>query len=467
MSPTPSDQRADTSGRPGDAPRAPDGHASNARGSDERGSNGRGSDKRGPDGRGSGEGGPDGRGSGEGGPDGRGSGGRRGGAGAFSKRAGGSVLAWAGAVFFAGLLDLVLHRPTGQFSQTVVLPAVLMAVPGLMLRRRTPALVLLLALGWVVAVAEHVGWSTGYTKVLVDDVVLAYIALSRPRRTRTAACSIIFAVQLAAAVVLPHGPDSQVQAVAVVVLGFVAAMTTARSMRERREHAVELRTRETERALAAERLRIARELHDMVAHSIGIVAIQAGVGGRVIDTQPDEARNALAAIEATSRETLAGLRRMLVTLRESGTEAADGGPAPAPLDPAPGLADLDRLVAATRDADVRVEVRWEGERRPLPPEIDLSVFRIVQEALTNVVRHAHARACRVTIGFGEDELTVSIEDDGTGGTPGDGGGFGIVGMRERAALLRGELSAGPRPEGGFRVAARIPVPATAQIPVLR
>ncbi|RFU36962.1 sensor histidine kinase, partial [Actinomadura logoneensis] len=132
---------------------------------------------------------------------------------------------------------------------------------------------------------------------------------------------------------------------------------------------------------------------------------------------------------------------------------------PPPLDPAPGLADLERLVAATADAGVRVEVRWTGERRPLPPEIDLSAFRIVQEAVTNVVRHARVPACRVTIGFGPEELTVLVEDDGTGGTPGaarDGGGFGIVGMRERASLLRGELVAGPRPEGGFRVAARIP-----------
>lgn len=370
-----------------------------------------------------------------------------------------SVLAWLSVVFFAMLLDLELHRQPREISQAIMIPAVLMAVPALLLRRRTPAVVFLLLLGWLVAFAEHITWGTGYTKLLIDDVALAYIALHRPRRTRTIACSIVFTAQLAVAAALPPGPENQVQAIAVAVLGFLAAMTTARMMRERREHVVELRTRETERALAAERLRIARELHDMVAHSIGIVAIQAGVGGRVIDTQPDEARNALAAIEATSRETLAGLRRMLVTLRESGEgNGEDGVPAPAPLEPAPGLADLERLVAATRDTGLRVEVRWEGERRPLPPEIDLSVFRIVQEAMTNVVRHARADLCRVTIGFGEDELTVTVKDDGTGGTSGDSGGFGIVGMRERAALLRGDLTAGPHPEGGFQVTAHIPVP---------
>ncbi|RFU38528.1 histidine kinase, partial [Actinomadura logoneensis] len=216
-----------------------------------------------------------------------------------------------------------------------------LAVPAWLLRNRTPALVVLLALGWVAIFASHGGWATGYAKLLVDDLALAHVAAHRPRPTRLAAASVLFAVQLLVAGAMPHGPDGQIQAAALVVLGFIAAMTTARTVRERREHAVELRSRETERAVAAERLRIARELHDMVAHSIGIVAIQAGVGGRVIDTQPAEARKALAAIEATSRETLAGLRRMLGTLRESG-EGAAGTPAPPPLDPAPGLADLER-----------------------------------------------------------------------------------------------------------------------------
>ncbi|RMI32070.1 sensor histidine kinase [Actinomadura harenae] len=382
-----------------------------------------------------------------------------------------SVLAWAGAVFFSLLLLPLMNRHPAEVSQAVMIPGIVMAAPALLLRRRAPALVAFLALSWGMLFATHITWATGYTKLVVDDVALAYISLRKPRPARTIACAGMLLLQLAAAADIPHGPEGRLQGLAVVVLGFVAAMTTARMLRERREHAVELRSRETERAVAAERLRIARELHDMVAHSIGIVAIQAGVGGRVIDTQPDEARNALAAIEATSRETLAGLRRMLVTLRESAGDAGDGAAA-APLDPAPGLTDLDRLVAATRDAGVRVDLRWTGERRPLPPEVDLSAFRIVQESVTNVVRHARVDACRVTIGFTEDGLTVDIEDDGTGGAPGpsggvqrDGGGFGIVGMRERAALLRGELAAGPRPGGGFRVAARIPTRSASMLAV--
>ncbi|GGZ61953.1 hypothetical protein GCM10010371_21680 [Streptomyces subrutilus] len=230
--------------------------------------------------------------------------------------------------------------------------------------------------------------------------------------------------------------------------------------RERREHAVALRSQEVAEAVTAERLRIARELHDVVAHSIGIIAIQAGVGSRVIQTRPAEAREALRAIETTSRETLSGLRRTLVSLRraERGATASE----PSPLAPSPGLADVERLAAATADAGVRVDVRRGGEQRPVPTDIDLSAYRIVQESLTNVVRHAATERCRVAIDYRDGELLVEVVDDGRG-TTGDGSahGFGIIGMRERVGLVGGRLTAGPRPEGGFRVAARLPLPAPA------
>ncbi|MGF1426307.1 sensor histidine kinase [Kitasatospora sp. LaBMicrA B282] len=243
------------------------------------------------------------------------------------------------------------------------------------------------------------------------------------------------------------------------------------TVREHRAHTEALRARTTIEAITAERLEIARELHDLVAHSIGIIAIQAGVGSRVMDTQPEEARNALRAIEATSRETLAGLRRTVGSLRRpvDGTVGgrvggADEVPAaPSPRGPAPGLAEVERLVTATAEAGVRVDVRWLGERRPLAPELELSAFRIVQEAVTNVVRHAGVQRCRVVLEYRESELTVEVTDRGSGsghghgGSGGGGGGFGLIGMRERVALLDGEFSAGPRDGGGFRVAARLPV----------
>jgi len=207
----------------------------------------------------------------------------------------------------------------------------------------------------------------------------------------------------------------------------------------------------------AERLRIARELHDIVAHSIGIIAIQAGSGRRVFDARPDQARDALTTIEATSRETLSGLRRMVKGLRDADPEP---GPGQASLDPAPGLAGLDRLAATALDAGVQVDVDWRGSREPLPADIDASAFRIIQEAVTNVVRHAGTGQCQVCIGQQDGQLSIEVTDSGRGGSAA-GTGYGITGMRERAALLGGDFSAGPRPGGGFRVTARLPLSAPA------
>jgi signal transduction histidine kinase len=193
-------------------------------------------------------------------------------------------------------------------------------------------------------------------------------------------------------------------------------------------------------------------MHDTVAHSIGIIALQAGAAVRVTTTQPEAAREAMRAVEHEGRETLAGLRRMLVALR-----AADSDEVPVVT---AGLGDIDRLAATAMAAGVRVEVRRRGEPRQLPPDIDLSAFRIVQESVTNVVRHAGTRACRVTLDYRDDELALEVTDDGRGHGTSTGTGFGLAGMRERVALLHGEFTAAPRPEGGFRVAVRLPAPAT-------
>ena len=240
----------------------------------------------------------------------------------------------------------------------------------------------------------------------------------------------------------------------------IIAWLIGHSIRQAQARAELVRVQAAAQAAMAERLRIARELHDLVAHSIGVIAIQAGSGRRVFDACPDQAREALAAIEATSRETLAGLRRMVTGLRRAEPEP---GSWLAPLGPAPGLADIDRLAGAALGAGVRVEVDvdWRGSREPLPADIDLSAFRIIQEAVTNVVRHAHTDQCRVSIGQQDGQLSIEVTDSGCGGTAA-GTGYGITGMRERAALLGGDLSAGPRAGGGFRVAARLPVPAPAR-----
>jgi signal transduction histidine kinase len=256
---------------------------------------------------------------------------------------------------------------------------------------------------------------------------------------------------------MPPGFPNSTSPVLATAVTIVIAWLTGQSIRQNRLHAETLRAQAEAAAVTAERLRLARELHDMVAHSIGVIAIQAGTGSRVINTQPAEARNALAAIEATSREALAGLRSTLGTPRGPGPGP---GPVLAPFGPAPGLSGLGQLVTTAMRAGVRVDVRWRGQRRPLPAGIDQSAFRIVQEAVTNVVRHAGTGCCQVIIDQHDDEVAIEVTDDGRGGEV-DGAGYGIAGMRERAGLLGGQLSVGPGPDGGFKVAARLPLPAPA------
>jgi signal transduction histidine kinase len=235
---------------------------------------------------------------------------------------------------------------------------------------------------------------------------------------------------------------------------------------DRRAYATQLEERTAEleqaredlarRAVAEERLRLARELHDVVAHSMSVIAVQSGVGAHVAETQPEEARKALAAIETTSRAGLEELRRLLGVLRQDDGDEPQGS-----LAPVPGLGDLDALLDEVGRAGLAVKLRVEGTRPELPAGVDLSAYRIVQEALTNVVKHAGPARAQVLVRYRAEEVTVEVTDDGKGVAPaGDGRvakvGHGIIGMRERVALFGGDLEAGPRPGGGFRVAARLP-----------
>ncbi|MQY34478.1 hypothetical protein SRB17_24470 [Streptomyces sp. RB17] len=377
-----------------------------------------------------------------------------------------AATAWAGGVLYVVLLLILVGgapRNSGPLVAVGSLPAVSLLVGVL---RRTPLTALALTLLGATAVVVVPMRSTSasltlayqgqFLSYLAADLVLGYIVATCRRLASVVAVSLSFSLQFLTIGLFAHGPDFLIVDAVIGVLVMAASCMLGLLSRERREHTVALRAQEVTEAVTAERLRIARELHDVIAHSVGIIAIQAGVGGRVIHTQPDAARDALQAIESTSRQTLSGLRRTLVALRQAEPETAAGG---APLGPSPGLADIERLATATADAGVRVEVRIDGERRPLPADVDLSAYRIVQEALTNVVRHAGTGHCTVAIDYGNEELSVEVLDEGRG-VPGDGTGhgFGLVGMRERATLLHGEFSAGPRPEGGFRVVARLPLP---------
>jgi len=186
----------------------------------------------------------------------------------------------------------------------------------------------------------------------------------------------------------------------------------------------------------------------VVAHSMGVIAVQAGVGAHVIDTDPAEAKKSLDAISTTSRATLTEIRRLLGVLRAD----EEGG-----YEPAPGLGDLDRLLTDIRGTGVQVDVRIDGERHDLPPGVDLTAYRIVQEALTNVLKHAGKASATVTVGYEPDAVRLEVVDDGRGvNGRAAGGGHGLVGMRERVAVYGGTLETGPRIGGGYRVAARLP-----------
>ena len=298
---------------------------------------------------------------------------------------------------------------------------------------------------------------------------VCYLAATRPRKVSVTGAAMAGAglpflvLEFPLPDQLPNGHSgTPVPLITIAVpLAMIIAWLIGNSIRQAQARTELVRAQAAAQSALAERLRIARDLHDIVAHSIGIIAIQAGSGRRVCDASPAEAREALAAIEATSRETLSGLRRMMTGLRraEPGPRGAGGGRAP--LGPAPGLDDIDQLAAMTLDAGVQVDVEWLGSREPLPADIDLSAFRIIQEAVTNVVRHAGTDRCLVWIDQQDGYLSIEVTDSGRGSSAA-GTGYGITGMRERAALLGGDLSAGPRPGGGFRVAARLPVPAPAR-----
>ena len=202
-------------------------------------------------------------------------------------------------------------------------------------------------------------------------------------------------------------------------------------------------------AIAEERRRIARDLHDVIAHSVSVMVVQAGAAEDLLDRDPAGVREPIRAVQETGRGALVEISRLLGLLREDGAELG--------LAPQPRVEDLPELVAQTEAAGLPVELRIEGTPRPLPLGIDLSVYRIAQEALTNARKHSADSRARVLLRYGDDTVELGVENDGIASANGHRGGHGLVGMRERVAVFGGTLDAGPRPEGGFRVVARLPL----------
>jgi len=205
---------------------------------------------------------------------------------------------------------------------------------------------------------------------------------------------------------------------------------------------------QTQAAVAVERGRIARELHDVVAHNVSMMVVQAGAAERVLEGGQPDVRAALGAIAGTGRETIDEMRLLLGVLR------SDDGLA---LAPQPGLGDLDQLVRNVAKTGLHVDLRVEGQPAALPPGVDLSAYRIVQEALTNVIKHAGPASAEVIVRYGADRVEVEVRDDGHPPAGSTSGGNGLIGMRERVAMLGGELQTGVRRSGGFAVLARLPI----------
>ena len=353
--------------------------------------------------------------------------------------------------------------PFGRPDSTPLAAYLLVAacILPLALRRRRP-----LTVRAVVSVATALYQLIGFppTLVLIGVLVALFTAGTRVDRRRLVLMGAACGGLVVGTGVAPWGSTlfwaDLVRSLS--VLAVAAALGDATRNRhayiaevERRAAEAELtREEEARRRVGEERLRIARELHDITAHSLSIVAVQSGAALHVLDTDPDAARNALVAIRETSRDALNELRAILGVLRGSG-EAPEG----APLSPTPGLSRVADLVAPLRDAGMSVELVAPGSADPLPAFVDASAYRIVQEAITNILRHAGQASVHVTVRRDDDTLSLEVLDDGAGAPPAGStvDGHGISGMRERALALGGTFVAGPLETGGWRVAATLPL----------
>jgi signal transduction histidine kinase len=295
---------------------------------------------------------------------------------------------------------------------------------------------------------------------IAGPVIALYTVAAHCERERSLAVAAITALALVIPAVGRAGTDP-IFVVAIYAI-CAAAWALGDGLRARRAYLAELEARaehlereQEERArlaVAEEQARIARELHDVISHNVSVMVVQAAAGGDVFATRPDRAREALGAIESTGREALAELRRLLGVVSPVDEEQRAG------FAPRPGLARLPELIEQVTVAGLRVELRVVGEPRELPAGADLSAYRIVQEALTNTLKHARASRAEVALRYGDASLELEVVDDGSGsGAARGGAGRGLIGMRERAALFGGELLAGPRPGGGFGVRATLPL----------
>lgn len=358
-----------------------------------------------------------------------------------------TVFVLAGSTFAA-------HAQPGRVPLDLAARLLLVAASvALLWRRRHPVPVVF---GTALATLGYLAAGYPYGPVFVTVAVACFAAVvTGHRRAAWSALALLWAGHVLISLWLyrylpPRGDRAATPAQEIVVATWVIAVAAlcelVRLRREQWARDRADRARAARRRADEERLRIAQELHDVLAHSISVINVQAGMGLALLDQNPDQARAALTTIKAASKEALGEVRQVLDTLRAPGA---------APRAPAPGLDRLPELAEQAATAGLTVEIT--GDPPPLPPGTDLAAFRIVQEALTNVVRHSRSRRARVALRAGPGELRLTIDDDGpASGADAGGSGNGLAGMRERAAALGGTIEAGPREDGGFRVRAVLP-----------
>ena len=384
----------------------------------------------------------------------------------FARRYALDVLIVIGALESA--LEVAFRHDAADAPRTTMwfaVPAVATLVAVLLARRRFPFMAPVSL--WLLAAA--VSFVDGRLVVFSDTVYVAGMAaalllgnLADARQGR-----IGLAVTLGAAgIIVYNAPDHTAGEFIFVPVLFAIAWLAGFALRERGAqadaaeeravHAEREREENARHAVFEERVRIARELHDVVAHHVSMMGVQAGAARVVVDRDRVKAKEALSAIELSSRQAVAELHQLLGFLRQAGDHDD--------LAPQPGLGELPRLATSMSDSHLAVEVSIEGEERSLPSTVDVSAYRIVQEALTNTLKHSAASRADVHLRYWPDELEVEIVDDGrpNGHSSSASGGLGLIGMRERAALHGGQLSAGPRPGGGYVVRVRLPTPGGAQ-----
>jgi signal transduction histidine kinase len=365
----------------------------------------------------------------------------------------GALAAGLAALLTAGTYFASQGQPDRRSFDAGAAALVIAAAGALAWRRRQPVAVLGVVFG-ATLIYLVLGYANG--PIWLALIIAYFTAVVSGHRLAAAVAAVAgFGIFPWLDALLRNRPGPSLVGMASLAAWLLVLLGAAEAIRIRRERTAEaarIQEEEARRRAGEERLRIARELHDALGHHLSLISLQSGVALHLNKELPEQARNSLAAIKQASKEALAELRSVLDILRQEAE--------PAERSPTWTLARLEDLVSQAAAAGLVVETRTDGEARPLPFAVDVAAFRIVQEALTNVTRHAGPATATVRVSYGDRDLSVQVDDDGRGRSPqgkAPGGGKGIVGMRERVAALGGELQAGPRPGGGFRVRARLPL----------